>query len=211
MDRAELHAAIGLGAILFLFLLALGFLCSNRTKRQRERDVEQEQWEQEEDVLGHRRVMYWERTDRSSCLTRSRADSATSSLFGAEDRGKRDQPGYRGASQQRSSTTEQCSTAASAMGQLGHHQPSERPLPTLSEAITWQEQNLYPSMPHHSNHWRQSSMHSIANRLSFRQPSLSKTRYGRQCAIRWRQRVLSGISLHLQLSWNRRLRCMLCP
>lgn len=180
VERAELHAAIGLGAILFLVLLALGFLCSKRARKKRERDVEQQRSEQEEHAFHDSRVANGGTTDTLDRPALSRADSATSSPRGAEHRVKRGRSRPRETSQQQLATTEQHDDSQRAMEQLRHDQNPEKPLPPLSEATASQGKTLESSLRNGSDIRRQSSTHSIPGRLSVRRPSLSKTRYGRR-------------------------------
>ena len=78
-NSADLNAVIGLGAILFLFLLALGYICRSQIRR-RERDVEQQHSGREARTSHLVRVAgvgtLWNSTDVSSSPGRSRADSA---------------------------------------------------------------------------------------------------------------------------------------
>jgi hypothetical protein len=175
--NSDLNAVIGLSAILFLFLLALGYICRSQ-RRRRERDVEQQHSGREARTSHLIRVAgvgtLWNSTDMSSSPGRSRADSATSSLSGSEDNMKRDWPWSRKSSQPHTGISEK---DAAALGTL------ERATDSRSQVRAWEQQTVEASPPLYSNHRRQDSVHSIDEKMVVRQSSLSRTQHGRRCCM----------------------------
>ncbi|OSS49121.1 hypothetical protein B5807_05350 [Epicoccum nigrum] len=174
-NNADLNAVIGLSAIIFLFLLALGYICSNQRKR-RERDVEQQQSGREACTSHPIRVAgvgtLWNSTDMSSSPGLSRADSATSSLSVSEDNVKRDWLWSRKSSQPRTGRSEKDVTLLKTL---------ERATDSRSLVRAWEQQTVETSPPLYSNHRRQDSVHSVAGKIVVQQLPLLRIPRGRRC------------------------------
>lgn len=176
-NSADLNAVIGLSAVLFLFLLALGYICSTQRKR-RQRDIEQQLSGREARTSHLVRVAgvgtLWNSTDMSSSPGLSRADSATSSLSGSEDNMKRDWPWSRKSSQPRTGTSEKDAATLETL---------ERATDSRSQVRAWEQQTVEAFPPLYSNHRRQDSVHSIDEKMVARQSSLSRTQHGKRCCM----------------------------
>lgn len=162
---------------IIMVLLALGFLCSKRTRKRTEQRLSEQSNNDSHRSITPNEMSLWSSIDRSSSAgepSRLRTDSVISSLGDVEKK-------YRP-----SVTAGQCEAGKAGKNRLDGldhlHFSGEGTLPLpSSQATAWQEQPLDLSMrPHSPHHRRQHSLHSIDRSFSARRPPHSKIQSGRQ-------------------------------